>query len=322
MTQDVIDTAKQATSKKKSLGRGLSVLFNEASNNEALNHEIEKQIPASDVVFVDIGKISPNADQPRKHVGYEALSELAQSIREKGVLQPILVRRKIDKETGTAYEIIAGERRWRAARLAQESKIPVLVKECNDQEVLEIALIENIQREELNPIEEGEAYKLLLNTYGYTQERLAEIVGKNRTTIAHSMRLLTLPEKLRDLLIDGQLSAGHGKLLVGVDNWEVMVKKVIRDQLNVRQTEKLIRTLDLTLSEDDDTPRKKKLVFSADEVEQTKAHIEEIQEAYKTYPKDFVKVKFDKEKGGHVQFNFNNYEELEMVLMNVVSKSL
>ncbi len=101
----------------------------------------------------------------------------------------------------------------------------------------------------------------------------------------------------------------------------MIVKKVIRDQLNVRQTEKLIRTLDLTLSEDDDTPRKKKLVFSADEVKQTKAHIEEIQEAYKTYPKDFVKVKFDKEKGGHVQFNFNNYEELEMVLMNVVSKS-
>jgi len=304
--------------KKKSLGRGLSVLFNEASNNEALNNEIEKQIPASDVVFVDIAKISPNIEQPRKSIEYEALSDLAQSIREKGILQPILVRRKIDKETDTAYEIIAGERRWRAARLAQETKIPVLVKECDDQTVLEMALIENIQREELNPIEEACAYKELLDRYKYTQDRLAEIVGKNRTTITHTMRLLTLPDKIQELLVEGKLTVGHAKLLVNVENWEAIIKKVIRDQLNVRQTEKLIRTIEVSLSEEKEAAVKKKPVFTSDELEKAKEYFDEIQEIYTSYPKDFVKIKFDKEKGGSIQYNFKNFEELGMVAMNII----
>ena len=217
--------------KKRGLGRGLSALM--ADVNEPLNN-------AASVVISDqsvpIEMIVPNPNQPRKTFESLALDDLVSSIQEKGVLQPLIVRK-----VGESFEIVAGERRWRAAQRAQLHELPVIVREFTDTEVLEVAIIENIQRSDLNPIEEAAGYKQLMDRFGHTQEKMAEALGKSRSHIANLMRLLNLPLSIQTHVIEGRLSSGHARTLVTIEDSEALVKKIIDGGLSVRQTEMLVK---------------------------------------------------------------------------------
>ena len=219
--------------KKGGLGKGFSDLFLDNST-EALSD--------SGAVTLPIGEIEPDRGQPRTNFDETALSELADSIREYGVLQPLLVRPMSDG----SYRIVAGERRWRAARIAGLTEIPVVIKALSDNEAAAIALIENLQREDLNPIEEAQGIKKLMDDYGFTQEQAAEKLSKSRPAIANVLRLLALPEDVLLLVREGTLSAGHARTLLGLENKEqisVAAQTVLRDQLSVRQTEALVKTM-------------------------------------------------------------------------------
>ena len=223
--------------KKKGLGRGLSALMADVA--EAPEQPVDQVEPSaakrSDLV-VPIEKISPNPDQPRQTFAEADLADLASSIREKGVIQPLIVRQMND-----GYQIVAGERRWRAAQRAQLHELPVLVRDFDDTEVLEIAIIENIQRADLNPVEEAQGYRQLMDRFGHTQEKMAEALGKSRSHIANLLRLLNLPDSVQGFLRDGKLSSGHARALVTAEKPEVLAKKVISGGLSVRQTEALVR---------------------------------------------------------------------------------
>jgi len=197
----------------------------------------EKPIPAERMVPVE--KIEPNPEQPRRRFAPEALDELAASIREKGVIQPLIVRES-PRNAGN-FEIVAGERRWRAAQMAQQHEVPVVVRDFDDTEVLEVAIIENIQRADLNPVEEALGYRQLMDRFGHTQEKLGESLGKSRSHIANLMRLLQLPEAVLDFLREGKISAGHARALITTDDPEALAKQVISRDLSVRQTEKLAK---------------------------------------------------------------------------------
>lgn len=224
---------------RRGLGRGLSALMadvNLADEDEAPKAQAE---PAKPEAMLPIEKLVPNPDQPRRHFSNEALEELAASIREKGVIQPIIVRPS-NRESGN-FEIVAGERRWRASQLAQLHEVPAIVRELDDTEVLEVAIIENIQRADLNPIEEAQGYRQLMDRFGHTQERLAEALSKSRSHIANLMRLLQLPEPVQDHLREGRLSAGHARALITTDDPVGLARMVIDKDLSVRETEKLAK---------------------------------------------------------------------------------
>lgn len=222
-------------SKKFGLGKGLGALIPEdISEDNALLNGMQK---------IDISLIRANNTQPRKSFDEEKIMELSESIKQYGVIQPILITK--DEEVHT-YTIVAGERRWRAAKLAGIKEIPVIIKELNKKEILEISLIENIQRQDLNPIEEAKAYKNLLEDFKLTQEELSRRVGKSRTAIANCIRLLNLDERVQDYVIDGVLTEGHGRTLLTIENKELQYKisqMIIDDKLSVRETEKLIKSL-------------------------------------------------------------------------------
>jgi ParB family chromosome partitioning protein len=188
---------------------------------------------------IPIEKISPNPDQPRRSFDPEKLDDLAASIKEKGIIQPLIVRPK--PGTDGAFEIVAGERRWRAAQMAKLHEVPVLIREFDDTEVLEVAIIENIQRADLNPVEEAAGYQQLMDKFGHTQERLAEALGKSRSHIANSMRLLGLPSEVQTYLSEGKLSAGHARALITSDDPAKLAREVIKKGLSVRDTEKLAK---------------------------------------------------------------------------------
>jgi len=227
---------------KKSLGRGLSSLLSETqidlNNDQDMNFvEEPNNIKRSKTLsLIPIEKIQPNINQPRKTFSEEELTELKNSIESKGLLQPIIVREK-----GGYYEIVAGERRWRAAQLAQLHEIPALIKELTDIEVLEIAIIENIQRSNLNPYEEALGYKQLLEKFNYTQEELASNLGKSRVYITNLTRLLNLPDSVLKFLKDGTITAGHARALIGVDKALEIAKSIVKNQLSVRETERLVK---------------------------------------------------------------------------------
>lgn len=213
------------------LGRGLSALLGE---------EISKTT-GEELLDLDLDMIIPNSEQPRTRFAEENLEELTQSIRANGIVQPILVRRK-----GSTYQIVAGERRWRAAQRAGLRKIPAVIKDVTDEKLLELALVENIQRQELNPIEEAKAYKNLINLIGLTQEMVAERVGKNRTVITTSLRLLKLPLEIQKLIEEEKISAGHGRALLMVEDIEAqkrIARTIIEMSLSVRETEKSVKRL-------------------------------------------------------------------------------
>jgi ParB family chromosome partitioning protein len=213
---------------RQALGRGLKALIPQA---EDVKGEEIRQIPVS--------AIEPNPYQPRRSFDEEGLEELAASIKEKGVLQPITVRGK-----GETFELVAGERRWRAAQVAGLSEIPAVVRELSDQEVMEIALIENLQREDLNPIEEAEAYQMLIREFELTQEEVAKAVGKGRPTIANRLRLLRLPDAVREWVASGQLSAGHAKILVMMDEKQAvgLGRRCVNEGWSVRQLEEFLQS--------------------------------------------------------------------------------
>ncbi|MCZ6741332.1 MAG: ParB/RepB/Spo0J family partition protein, partial [Alphaproteobacteria bacterium] len=185
-----------------------------------------------------VGQLRPGPVQPRRNFDDEALQALVQSVREKGVLQPLLVRRAVGGVE--SFEIIAGERRWRAAQLAQLHEVPVVVREMDNSEALEVALVENIQRQDLTPLEEAEGYRRLIDEFSHSQNELGRVVGKSRPHIANMLRLLGLPEQVKQMLDDGALSAGHARALLGSDDPVGLARKVVRRGLNVRQTERLV----------------------------------------------------------------------------------
>ena len=261
--------------KKKGLGRGLDALFPEKSvkptekkpeqksvaTNESLHQQEEGSLNASAVksaaetkdtaqaavveepkkseMLVKISKVEPNRTQPRKQFDEDALLELSESIKQFGILQPLLVSDK-----GDYYEIIAGERRWRAAKLAGLKEVPVIIKELSDTEAMEIAIIENLQREDLNPIEEAEGLQALIDKCGYTQEQVATSVGKSRPAITNALRLLKLPEEVREMAKDGTISAGHARALLAFDNQPMMIEcanQIVSKKLTVRDVEKMAK---------------------------------------------------------------------------------
>jgi len=231
-----------ATPKPSPLGRGLSALLGDvdASYQPATARNVEPvAAKAGGLQRMPTAWLSSGAFQPRHHFADDALQELAASIRERGILEPLLVRPKPGMRD--SYEIIAGERRWRAAQIAGVHDVPVLVRELTDREAMEFGIIENVQREDLSPIEEGEGYKRLIEEFGHTQDALAKIVGKSRPHITNMLRLLTLPEEVRQMITDGSLTIGHARALVPTKNPVALAKEVVRKGLNVRQTETLAK---------------------------------------------------------------------------------
>jgi ParB family transcriptional regulator, chromosome partitioning protein len=236
--------------KRRALGRGLAALFGEADDQPAFDRGSQR--------LVAIELIRPGALQPRRRFAEAELEALAQSIREKGVLQPVLVRPLDDGEA--MFELIAGERRWRAAQRAGLHEIPVIVRVFADAQALEIALVENLQREDLSPLEEAEAYKRLVGDFGHTQSSLAETVGKSRSHIANTLRLLSLPAPVRARLDDGELSAGHARALLGAAAPAALADEVVRRGLNVRATERLVRQREQPRSKPHPAPRNADIV--------------------------------------------------------------
>ncbi len=217
----------------RQLGRGLSALFGE---DTADHFEGET---AGGTYNVPIEFLKPNRYQPRQTFDQEQIESLVASVKEQGILQPILVRR--DAERADSYEIIAGERRWRAAQIAQLHEVPVVIRDVSDESALEIALVENIQRQDLNPLEEAEGYQRLMDEFSHTQEHLANAVGKSRSHVANTLRLLNLPDGVKIMLSGGELSAGHARALLNAEDPEALARRVLKQGLNVRQTERLLQ---------------------------------------------------------------------------------
>ena len=227
---------KPVDSKKRGLGRGLNALF-EDEEGVYPQADPDGHTPGAERTMVGLDQLEPGTYQPRRNFNDESLKELAESISVHGVLQPLVVRKKPGFD-GT-FEIIAGERRWRASQIAQLHEVPVIIKELNDEQALEIALIENLQREDLNPIDEARGYKQLVEEFGHTQEKAAAILGKSRSHVANMMRLLMLPSKVLEMLKDGKLTMGHARTLITADDPEALAKIIVEQGLSVRAAEQL-----------------------------------------------------------------------------------
>lgn len=234
--------------KRNGLGKGLDSLIPNKSTKSVSEDTNKKNISKSEEnskitgeIMVKINEVEPNREQPRKDFDEDALMELADSIKQFGILQPLIVQKKKDY-----YEIIAGERRWRAAKLAGIKEVPIIIKEYTEQEIVEISLIENIQRENLNPIEEAMAYKRLLEEFSLKQDEVAERVSKSRTAVTNSMRLLKLSDRVQQMIIDDMISTGHARALLAIDDEEqqyILANKIFDEKLSVRETEKLVKEL-------------------------------------------------------------------------------
>lgn len=281
---------------RKGLGRGLSALLADVGPAE----EAPRRSVAPDST-IPIDRIRPNPNQPRRDFGEAELEELAASIREKGVIQPLILRpHPVEPET---WEIVAGERRWRAAQLAGVHALPAVIRDLGDTEVLELAIIENIQRADLNPLEEALAFRQLMERFGHTQERLAEALGKSRSHIANLLRLLTLPEPVLDMVRGGKLTAGHARALVTAPNPEALARQVLDRELSVRQTEQLARAA-ATPAGTPREPSKPVPVKDAD----TRALEEDLTAALR------LKVSIDHRPGGksgELRIRYNTLEELD-----------
>lgn len=282
--------------KKPALGRGLGSLMGEAQSETGYVDQKEE-------TKVSIDKINPNPNQPRTHFNETLLNELADSIRENGVLQPLLVRKKDE-----GYEIIAGERRYQASKIAGLEELPVIVKEVDDQKMLELALIENLQRSDLNPIEEAKGYRQLIKASGMTQEALSKAVSKSRSSITNSLRLLDLPEPVQQYLFDGRLTAGHARAILAVPYEEQRIKladKVVAEGLSVRATENLAPLFSVG-----ETPRAPRPVMP----QSYKRAARVLRQALNTN----VKVKSTRGKN-KIEIEFKDEEELTRILASMVS---
>ena len=302
----------------RGLGKGLDALIpnviNEKSNdnkNENTKYKSTdstlKEAEEGQVKIVNITKIEPNREQPRRNFDEEALEELAESIRQFGLLQPILVH---DKKT--YYEIVAGERRWRAAKKAGLKEIPVIIKELTEQEIVEISLIENIQRENLNPIEEAQAYKRLLTEFNLKQEEVAERVSKSRTAVTNSMRLLKLSDSVQQMVIDNMITTGHARALITIEDPEQqyeVAKRVFDEKLNVRDVEKLVKNLN--------KPVKEKKAVTADK--SLEAVYQNIDENLKQKLSTKVNITPKGNGAGKIEIEFYSHDDLEKI-MDLLSK--
>jgi len=290
------DAGKDA-GKRRGLGRGLSALLGEDQSDLV---ELDK-VRSSKTVAVEL--IHPGRFQPRHGFDEDRINDLVESIKEKGILQPILVRR--DSENRNHYEIIAGERRWRAAQLAQLHEVPVIVKDLSDGEALEVALVENLQRQDLSPLEEADGYRRLMDEFEHTQEDLAKAVGKSRSHVANMMRLLGLPDAVKEMVEKGQLTAGHARALLAAGDPIAVARKVAAKGLNVRQTEKLVQ------AESGDKGKKTHADKSHKGVDADTAALE----------RDLgnllglkVNIKFHGQGGGQLIIHYTSLEQLDDVL--------
>lgn len=240
--------------KNRGLGRGLSALMADVGTDQPT-------APRRAETHIPVERVHPNPDQPRRAFNDEALAELASSIKEKGIIQPLIVRAITNKPDH--YEIVAGERRWRAAQIAQLHDVPVIVREFDDTEVLEIAIIENIQRADLNPVDEAAGYRQLMDKFGHTQEQMSQALGKSRSHIANLLRLLNLPEDVQHLLTEGEISAGHARTLVGHPLASRLARQIVEKGLSVRDAEKLAKQ-DTNKTPATPRPRKSGAVKDAD----------------------------------------------------------
>ncbi|MDR4950230.1 ParB/RepB/Spo0J family partition protein [Neobacillus cucumis] len=271
----------------KGLGKGLNAFFNEASKEETVQE-------------IRLKELRPNPYQPRKTFQQETIDELRDSIMEHGILQPIVVRKSIK-----GYEIVVGERRFRAAKEAKLETIPAVVRDLTEQQMMELAVLENLQREDLNPIEEGQAYQTLIEKLKLTQEEVAKRLGKSRPHITNHIRLLSLPPKIQEFISNGSISMGHGRALLGLRQkakLPVLVEKVINEGLNVRQLEKVIQQLNENVSRETKKPEKKKDVF-------LQQHEYSLRERFGTT----VNIVQNKNKG-KIEIEFFSQEDLERIL--------
>ena len=298
--------------KRNGLGKGLdSLIPNKNEKKPKTSAKIddrekkEEEVLKSGEIMVKINQVEPNRDQPRKDFDEDALVELADSIKQFGILQPLIVQKKKDY-----YEIIAGERRWRAAKIAGVKEVPVIVKEFTDQEIVEISLIENIQRENLNPIEEAMAYKRLLEEFNLKQDEVAERVSKSRTAVTNSMRLLKLSPRVQQMIVDDMISTGHARALLAIDDEEqqyMLANKIFDEKLSVRETEKLVKALK--------NPKKeiKKTV-----VEHTFVY-ENLEEQMKNIIGTKVSVNPKANGKGKIEIEYYSEEELERIYDLIMS---
>lgn len=274
------------------IGKGLGAFINEQNVREVESSE--------GVMLLKTTEIEPNRTQPRKHFDKEKLSALAESIKEHGVIQPIIVTK-----TDTGYEIVAGERRWRAAKLAKVAEIPAILREYTPQVLTEVALIENIQREDLNPIEEAAAYRALMDEYGLTQEEISKRLGKSRSAIANSLRLLSLDKDLQSYVISGEISEGHARCVLSLSDKvmrEFLVNRIIEDGLSVRQAEKLAKELA--------QPKKEKTAKLPDE---TDIQIERIRKSIEDRLGTKVKINHGAKKG-KIEIEYYGNSDLDRLL--------
>lgn len=303
-----------ATVKKGGLGKGLDSLITDKVNKPAAAGTAgTRKENTGDGILVNINKVEPNREQPRKNFDEDALVELSESIKQFGVLQPLLVRDKKDY-----YEIIAGERRWRAAKLAGLKQVPVIIKELTEQEVVEISLIENIQRENLNPIEEAIAYKRLLTEFNLKQDEVAERVSKSRTAVTNSMRLLKLNEKVQQMVIDDMISTGHARALLGIENPEkqyVTAQKIFDEKLSVRETEKLVKKI----QKEKEQPEQKEIKKADPKME---AIYRDLEERMKGILGTKVSISQKDDKKGKIEIEYYSMDELDRIidLMRTISK--
>jgi ParB family transcriptional regulator, chromosome partitioning protein len=290
--------------KKRGLGKGIGSLLDDYSYE--FNREGAPVVDIDNkVVDIDISCIQPNPNQPRKNFDIDSLSELASSIKANGIIQPLIVEKVVDDK----YSIIAGERRYRAAKMAGLKTVPVILRSFSDVQRLEVSLIENIQREALNPVEEAKAYKYLLTEKELTQEELSERVGKSRSAIANSVRILQLPTKMQEALENGTLSAGHGRAILSVVNpadQQILFSKLMKDGLSVRETEKLASELN----------HGKRIVIQSDlpekEKKQKAPEILEIEERFVSVVGAKVQIK-GKTTKGKIEIPYDNLDELERI---------
>ncbi len=301
------------TVKRGGLGKGLDSLIPDKKSDKSgniphnkVNIQVESAAKEKDgQVMMKINDVEPNREQPRKNFEEDALLELADSIKQFGVLQPLIVQKRKDY-----YEIIAGERRWRAAKLAGVKEVPVIVKNYTDQEILEISLIENIQRENLNPIEEAMAYKKLLNEFKLKQDEVAERVSKSRTAVTNSMRLLKLSAKVQQMIIDDMISTGHARALLAIDDEEqqyLLATKVFDEKLSVRETEKLVKEVKNPKKE---VPKK---------VIQNAFVYEDIEERMKNIMGTKVHVNHKPNGKGKIEIEYYSDSELERIFELLMS---
>lgn len=290
----------------RGLGKGLDTLIPSAVTEPKKNKREKEVIAEKPDSIVDINKVEPNREQPRKNFDEDALLELAESIKQFGLLQPILVQ-----DRKTYYEIIAGERRWRASKIAGLKEVPVIIRNYTEQEIVEISLIENIQREDLNPIEEAQAYKRLMNEFNLKQDEIAERVSKSRTAVTNSMRLLKLCDEVQQMIINDMISTGHARAIISIENPEeqyILAQKIFDEKMSVRDVEKYIKNMNKPVKE------KKKVNKSLEVIYQEKEEV--LKQALSTK----VSVSGKGDGTGKIEIEFFSHDDFDR-LMEILTKT-